>query len=206
MKYNLLLTGTENDLELNVNKTQEFVIDFRKNPAAIAPLVINGSEVEIVKCFKFLGVHLSSDLKWGCNADSIVKKGQQRLFFLRQLRSFHVSQPLLLKFYRAVIESVLTQSMIVWWGNATADDRKRISRIVRTASKIIGCQLPSLDELYLSRVKKRALSIVDDQFHPAHSLFQPMRSKNRFRSIKSGSNRTLQSFYPTAVRVLNDRF
>ena len=84
--------------------------------------------------------------------------------------------------------------------------RKRISRIVRTASKIIGCQLPSLDELYLSRVKKRALSIVDDQFHPAHSLFQPMRSKNRFRSIKSGSNRTLQSFYPTAVRVLNDRF
>jgi gmma-aminobutyric acid receptor subunit gamma/cGMP-dependent protein kinase 2 len=35
---------TENDLELNVNKTQEFVIDFRKNPAAIAPLVINGSE------------------------------------------------------------------------------------------------------------------------------------------------------------------
>ena len=130
----------------------------------------------------------------------------QRLFFLRRLRSFHVSQPLLLKFYRAVIESVLTQSMIVWWGNATADDRKRISRIVRTASKIIGCQLPSLDELYLSRVKKRALSIVDDQFHPAHSLFQHMRSKNRFRSIKYGSNRTLQSFYPRAVCVLNDRF
>jgi hypothetical protein len=153
-----------------------------------------------VKCFKFLGVHLSSDLKWGCNADSIVKKGQQRLFFLRRLRSFHVSQPLLLKFYRAEIESVLTQSMIVWWGNATADDRKRISRIVCTASKIIGCQL------YLSRVKKRALSIVDDQFHPEHSLFQPMWSKNRFGSIKSGSNRTLQSFYPTAVRVLNDRF
>ena len=98
---------TENDLELNINPTQEFVIDFRKNPAAIAPLVINGSEVEIVKCLKFLGVHLSSDLKWGCNADSITKKGQQRLFFLR---SFHVSQPLLLKFYRAVIESVLTQS------------------------------------------------------------------------------------------------
>ena len=62
-----------------------------------------GSEVEKVQCFKFLGLHLSSDLKWGCNADIVVKKGQQRLLFLRQLRSFHVSQAHLLKFYRAMI-------------------------------------------------------------------------------------------------------
>ena len=154
---------------------------------------VNGSEVERVQYFKFLGINISAELKWDFNTDCLVGKAQQRQFFLRQLNTFHVSQRLLLKFCKAVIESVLTQSIIVWWGNATVDDRKRLSWTVCTASKIIECQLPSLNDLYHSRAKKRA-----------HDLFQPMRSGNWFRSLKSGSNHTLQSFYPTAIRILND--
>ena len=195
---------SENNLELNVKKTKEVIVDFRRSPSGIVPLVINGSEVERVQYFKFLGINISAELKWDFNTDCFVRKAQQRLFFLRRLKTFHVSQRLLLKFYKAVIESVLTQSIIVWWGNATVDDRKRLSRIVCTASKIIGCQLSSLNDLYRSRAQKRAQSIINDTFHPAHDLFQPMRSGNRYRSIKSGSNRTLQSFYPTAIRILND--
>ncbi|XP_077979368.1 uncharacterized protein LOC144434757 [Glandiceps talaboti] len=176
---------SENNLELNVKKTKEIIVDFRRNPSDIVPLVINNSEVEIVQYFKFLGVYLSVDLKWEINTDHIVKKSQKRLFFLRRLRSFRVSQGLLIKFYRAVIESVLTLSIIVWWGNATVDDRKRLNRIVNTASSIIGCQLPSLNELYNAQVKERAQSIVKDDFHPARNLLQLMRSGERYRSIKS---------------------
>ena len=83
-------------------------------------------------------------------------------------------------------------------------DRKRLKQIISTASKIIGCNLPSLDILYRDRVLKKSASIVNDQHHPAHNLFQLMRSGERYRSIKSGSNRSLNSFYPTAVRMLNE--
>ncbi|XP_078001064.1 uncharacterized protein LOC144453614 [Glandiceps talaboti] len=180
---------SENNLELNVKKTKEIIVDFRRNPSDIVPLVINNSEVEIVQYFKFLGVYLSADLKWEINTDHIVKKAQKRLFFLRRLRSFRVSQGLLIKFYRAVVESVLTLSIIVWRGNATVDDRKRLNRIVNNASSIIGCQLPSLNELYNAQVKKRAQSIVKDDFHPALSAEQAsgMRSLGRRMRFLTGN-------------------
>ena len=194
----------DNNLELNVQKTKEIIVDFRKNPDKVEPLNTNGSEVEIVDSFKFLGVHISNDLKWVTHVDSIVRKAQQRLFFLRRLRSFGVRQDLLVKFYRAVVESILTLSITVWYGNTTADDRKRLNRVVGTASFIIGRELPALDKLYAARVQKKSRSIISDEFHPANSLFELMRSGKRYRVIRADSNRTRNSFYPSAIRLLND--
>ena len=167
-------------------------------------MVINGSEVEIVTQFKFLGVTISNDLKWEINTDQIVIKAQQRLYFMRRLRSFCVSQTLLVNFYRAVVESVLTQSFTVWYGSLTVDDRRRLDRIVRTASLIAGCELPTLDGLYRERVLKRARAIIDDDSHPANNLFTMLPHELRYSSIKTRTNRFLHSFYPTAVRTLNE--
>ncbi|XP_056095291.1 uncharacterized protein LOC130073741 [Rhinichthys klamathensis goyatoka] len=87
---------------------------------------------------------------------SIVKKPQQRLFFLRQLRKFNLPQELLIQFYSAIIESVLCTSITVWFGSATKSDIRRLQRTVRTAERIIGAPLPTLQDLYSSRVRKRA--------------------------------------------------
>ena len=186
-----------------MKKTKEIIVDFRRNPTEISPLFINGSEVEIVDNFKFLGVQISNDLKWQINIDQIVCKTQQRLYFLRRLRSFRVSQELLVKFYRAVIESVLTFSFTVWYASATAEDRNRLNRIVCTASKIVGCELPSLISLYETRAVKKAKSILNDSGHPASELFRLLPSGKRLRSLKVDSQRSLDSFYPTAIRLLN---
>ena len=100
-----------NNLELDVSKTKEIIIDFpttRKNDES--PLVINDS-VEIVDTFKFLGIHISNDL-WSEHVNRCVK-AQQRLFFLRRLRSFGISRSVMCQFDRAVIESVLTLSITV---------------------------------------------------------------------------------------------
>ncbi|KAK3516457.1 hypothetical protein QTP70_014790 [Hemibagrus guttatus] len=74
-----------NNLELNTLKTVEMVVDFRRNPPA-PPLTIMDSTVATVESVRFLGSTISQDLKWERHIDSIVKKAQQRLFFLRQLR------------------------------------------------------------------------------------------------------------------------
>ncbi|XP_059825593.1 uncharacterized protein LOC132394009 isoform X2 [Hypanus sabinus] len=159
--------------------------------------------ISIVENFRFLGTTISQDLKWEQNISSILKKAQQRMYFLRLLRKYGLPQELLLQFYTAVIESVLCTSITVWFGAATKQDRTRLQRTVRTAERIIGASLPSIVDLYSSRLKKRAGNIIKDPFHPAHGLFELLLSGRRFRSLQTKTNRHWRSFFPTAVTLLN---
>ncbi|KAL0148922.1 hypothetical protein M9458_055726 [Cirrhinus mrigala] len=88
----LSLWCSHNNLELNTLKTVEMTVDFRRKPPALPPLTIMNSTVAAVDSFKFLGTNISQDLKWDIHIDSIVKKAQQRLYFLRQLKKFDIPQ------------------------------------------------------------------------------------------------------------------
>ncbi len=88
-----------------------------------------------------------------------MKKAQRRLYFLRQRSKFNRPQELLIQFYSAIIESVLCTSITVWFSSDTKYDHKRLRRVVRTAERIIGTTLPTLQELYLSRVKGLSKSL-----------------------------------------------
>ncbi len=105
-----------NNLSLNVEKTKEVVMDFRRNPVDHPPLTIDTSTVERVSSTKFLGVHITEDLTWTTNTKSISKKAQQRLHFLRRLKRASLPPPILTTFYRGTIESVLTSCITVWYG------------------------------------------------------------------------------------------
>ena len=48
-----------NFLELNVKKTKEMIIDFRKSKALPDPIIINDHTVERVRTYKYLGVMLT---------------------------------------------------------------------------------------------------------------------------------------------------
>ncbi|KAI3370122.1 hypothetical protein L3Q82_024915, partial [Scortum barcoo] len=39
-------------------------------------------------------------------------------------------------FYTAIIESILTSCITVWYGNSTAADRKRLQRVTGTAERV----------------------------------------------------------------------
>ncbi|XP_048461941.1 phosphorylase b kinase regulatory subunit beta [Rhincodon typus] len=56
-----------------------------------APSNINGTEVERVEGVNFLGVMTTDNLTWTSHVDVTVRKTQQHLFFLRQLRIFGTS-------------------------------------------------------------------------------------------------------------------
>ena len=118
---------------------------------------------------------------------------------LRQLKKFGMNTNILLQFYRAAVESVLTFSITVWYGSATQEDRDRLEGVVKTASTIIGRQLPSVNSIYTDRLTRRARKITADPTHPAHSLFEPLRSGRRYRAIQSRTERFRRTFYPRAV-------
>ncbi|KAK3505621.1 hypothetical protein QTP70_021027 [Hemibagrus guttatus] len=117
-----------NNLELNTLKTVEMIVDFRRNTLALPPLTIMNSTVPTVESFRFLGTTISQDLKWDTHIDAIIKKAQQRLYFLQQLRKFNLPQELLTQFYSAVIESVLCTYITVWFGSATKSGIRRLQR------------------------------------------------------------------------------
>ncbi|KAI3355628.1 hypothetical protein L3Q82_017917, partial [Scortum barcoo] len=85
---------------------------------------------------KFLGVHILDDLTWTLNITQLVKKAHQRLYFLRRLRKFGMSQRTQRTFYTAIIESILTSCIMEWYGNSTAADRKHLQRVVRAAGHL----------------------------------------------------------------------
>ncbi|TWW62608.1 hypothetical protein D4764_04G0012550 [Takifugu flavidus] len=69
----------ENLLQLNVTKTKEMVVDFRKSKSPPSPVCISGKDVEIVPSYRFLGVQLDK-LEWSINTDAVHKKAMSRLF------------------------------------------------------------------------------------------------------------------------------
>ncbi len=71
------------------------------------------------------------------------------------------------------------------------------------AERIIGTYLPSLQDLHLSRVKKRALRIVRDPLHPAFNLFRLLHSGRRYSLVKTRTTRFQNSFFPVAIKILN---
>ena len=68
----------------------------------------------------------------------------QRMFFLCQLKKFTVNKTILTQFYRAVIESVLTFSIIEWFGSASIHNKNMLEGTVKTTSKITGSKLASV--------------------------------------------------------------
>ena len=68
----------ENNLTLDVNKTKEMIVNFRKQQREHPPIHIDGTVVEMVVSFKYLGVHITDKLNWSTHTDSVVKKAQQQ--------------------------------------------------------------------------------------------------------------------------------
>ncbi len=161
------------------------------------------STVAAIETFRFLGTTISQGLKWDNHIEAIVKKAQQRLYFLRQLRKFNLPQELLKQFYAAIIESVLCISITVWFNSATKSDLRRLRRVVRT-ERVIGTTLPTLQELYSSRVSKRAGKITLDPSHTAHSLFELLPSGRRYRALSTRMARHRNSFFRQAIHLMNN--
>ncbi len=175
----------ENHLSLNIDKTKELVVDFRRQSREHTPITIDKTPVERVSSFKFLGVHITEDLT--------------------RLRKFGTSPRILRSFYTCTVESILTGCITAWFGNSTAGNRRALQRVVRTARHIVGGELPSLQDIYTRRCTRKAWRIIRDSSHPYHRLLSLLPSGRRFRSIRSRTSRLRDSFFPQAIRLMNSQ-
>eukprot|EP00061_Rhincodon_typus_P010230 g34360.t1 len=128
------------------------------------PIYINGTEVERVESFKFLRVMITDNLSWTFHIDAMVKKAQECLFFLRRLRKFGMSLRSLTNLYRCTIESIL--SGCIRYGYCSAQDSKKLQKVVCTAQTFTEADLPPMDSIYMARCCGKTANIIKDPSYP----------------------------------------
>ena len=197
----------DNFLQLNVEKTKEMIIDFRKSKSEPGPVVIKGGEVERVTTYKYLGVTFDDNLTWRQNTDSILRKAHTRMYCLRKLKSFDVSIRILQVFYSSVIVSVLTFGAVCWGGNITKQDKDRIEKIIKKAGNVVGRRQETFDTLYNRRLTQKLTGILCDNRHPLSVEFESRQSARTaiFRAPKVRTARYGNFFIPRAIKQLNEQ-
>ncbi|XP_060763137.1 centrosomal protein POC5 isoform X5 [Neoarius graeffei] len=121
-----------------------------------------GFPVETVEEYKYLGTILDCQLRFSSNTEGILRKCHQRMYLLRKLNSFSVSQNILLTFYYTFIESVLAFSICCWYYSITVQDRNRLHNIVKVCSKIIALPARHLNTVYDQQASGLARRILKD--------------------------------------------
>ncbi|XP_066515057.1 butyrophilin-like protein 3 [Hoplias malabaricus] len=82
-------------------------------------------------------------------------------------------------------------------------DHKALQRVVKTAQRTIGTELPTIEDIYHKHCLGKARNIVKDITHPNHGLFSLLPSGRHYRSLRSRTSRLRKSFFPEAVILMN---
>ena len=81
--------------------------------------------------YKYLGSLIDSKLNWSANTQALLKKSNQRLFFMRKSKSFGVGRRLLELFYR--VESTLMYNCLCFFNSLTEHDKGKLRKVTKQA-------------------------------------------------------------------------
>ena len=102
-----------NKLSLNVKKTKCMVFHTAQRKVAYPILTLNNIEIERVTQFNFLGVIISSNMKWNGHVTHISQKISRIVGIMYKLKHIY-PQAVLLTLYSALIVPHLTYCLLAW--------------------------------------------------------------------------------------------
>ena len=194
----------EHNLDLNVIKTKEMVIDFRTSKAIHEPVVIKGNTIQQTDTYKYLGVLYDNNLSWYDQGFCVINKINQRLYFIRKLNQLHVEKTIITMFYTSTMESIISFCLIIYGGNLNCSEQNKINSVISRVEKITNMPLSHFKDILLQLILKKINIIKAKQEHPLHN---EIRTSTRKPSLvlypKIRTERYRNSFLPTALRVLN---
>lgn len=168
-------------------------------------MTIKNSPVTRVYQYDYLGTTMASDLSWGANTKRLCKKASKRLYHLRKLREFRVSQQLQTLFYQSTIESVLVFAVAVWGGSLTQQDKKHIRQVKRCAERITGCTIPDWEPRYHACIQQMVRKLLKDKDHPLHPYYEYLPSGRRLRQPHTRTTRYRTSMVPNSIALVNSK-
>lgn len=166
--------------------TQEMVFD-PKQVTTHETVVIKDQTVNQVATYKYLGVYIVNLLCWKAHIDNLCNKLQQRMYFLRRLRLYWVRKQIMLIFYRAILESLISYGITAWYGNLLVQLKNGLANMHKTAMKTIGMkQYECMENLCNQSVMKQATK--NRYYSPTVLWIQTSPIRRRFFIPKCKTN------------------
>ena len=195
-----------NNLLLNAKKTKELIIDFRKKRQLTqADVTIDNNKVDKVESFKYLGTTIDNKLTWSEHNNSNMSKFQQRLYFVRFLKSFNIEPKILHMFYTSIVESVIMFNLVTYWSNLNNSQKDKINTLQMRARRVTGTAMIPIEDQYDARCTNKTNLLLKDTKHPLHSQYVFMRSGIRLRLPSCRCSRYRNSFVPNSISLYNSK-
>lgn len=210
----------ENKLLLNKGKTKVLTLHNRRKPESNPLLRLDGSSIAIVDSVKYLGITISSDLRWQQHIDSISSRLSAVCYMVRRLQPI-VEKDVLMKVYFGCFHSIMKYG-IVFWGNSPMAQRifllqKRVIRIICKAHYVAHCKdlflqlriltLPALFilECALMVRKNPQIFITNEEIHnySTRQKYKIHMSAVKSSQVQSGPRYTCTKIYnkvPVEIR------
>ena len=102
-----------NKLSLNIKKTKYMAFHTNQRRVLYPNLYLNMMKIERVTQFNFLGIVLSSNLKWNKHTDHISKKISRAIGVMYRLKQIY-PRAVLLTLYQAIICPHFIYGLLVW--------------------------------------------------------------------------------------------
>ena len=119
-------------MEFHPDKCEVISVTRKKNPISY-PYHIHGHHLKHVNYVKYLGVHITSDLRWDKHIDNICSRANSSLGFIR--RNVNIGNPTVKGLaYQSYVRPVLEYSPTVW-DPYTVGSIKKIESVQRRVTR-----------------------------------------------------------------------
>ena len=210
-----------NHLSLNPVKCKSMMVSRKKNPTQFLPFNLNGSLLEHVDTFKYLGILLSSDLSWSAHVSSICAKAKKIVGLLYRRFSTNVDSQSLLEMYKMLVRPHMEYAAPVWDPHLLKDITK-VENVQKFALKMCLknwdsnyqdlldlAQMPTLQNRRLYLKLCTLHKIIHGFFYFPPGVFIPQPSRHCSHTLPllhqplAHTNAYQGSFVPSTISVWN---
>ena len=128
---------------------------------------------------------------------------QQKLYFLRRLSVFGVSQNIMFLFYQAVMQSIIRYGMTAWFGNLSTQSKSKLQHLVQTAIKVMGRTDKLSQSICEQSVLRQARRVLSDPSHILQMEYKLLPSGRRHGIPQCKLNHFKYSFITNPIKILN---
>ena len=122
-------------VNFSASKTKSLIISNKRNHHLNPTLFLNGTAIEEVKYYKYLGLHLSFNLRWNVHIDKVYTKSLKMLNMMLPLK-FKINRKSLEIIYKAFVLPMMEYGNVVW-GSTYDSDINKLERIQVEAMRLI---------------------------------------------------------------------
>jgi hypothetical protein len=161
---NLISWCDTNSLVINATKTKELIFSNRRHSPNPPPINIHGGVIERVTEYCYLGTILTSKLTFELNTSKTISKARKRLFIMHKLSYIGANTTTIKIAYTSFIESVLAYHIAIIYEHLTAENKRELNNVIRSAKRLSGHSLDTnILQLYTARFSTKCLRLINSE-------------------------------------------